>query len=269
MFHSAWADPAPHTTTTAAIRSSAAVWLRVITNLPLSSGSVPRRDGHPTTALPCGSPPAAALLCGRRQSPPRDNSARARSGEKSGEQYGRHRHRLRSLPHAPSHAPERVATPAESAASAGCNTDRPRDEGEDAMVTIITESGEYAVAGADASGGALWCPSPDAAVATGWEAKPEGICRGETCVPLPAGREREFVRNGRIKLAALWRHLHQPVLQSDHGDVGILARSAGERRSALASLTAPDFGLPDLAGRVHRLSDYRGKKVLLVTWASW
>jgi len=32
---------------------------------------------------------------------------------------------------------------------------------------------------------------------------------------------------------------------------------------------APDFALPDPSGRVHRLSDHRGKKVLLVTWASW
>jgi hypothetical protein len=88
-------------------------------------------------------------------------------------------------------------------------------------------------------------------------------------VPLSAGREREFVRDGRIDLAALWRHLRQPVLHSDRGDVWILARSAGERAAVLASLEAPDFALPDVAGRVHRLSDHRGKKVLLVTWASW
>jgi hypothetical protein len=137
------------------------------------------------------------------------------------------------------------------------------------MVTILTESGEHAVTGADASGEALWCPARDAEVATGWEAKPEGLCQGPTCVPLPAGREREFVRDGRINLAALWRHLGQPVLHSDHGDVWILARSAGDRAAAIASLAAPDFALPDVAGRVHRLSDYRGMKVLLVTWASW
>jgi hypothetical protein len=83
------------------------------------------------------------------------------------------------------------------------------------------------------------------------------------------GREREFIRDGRVNLAALWRHLGQPVLHSDRGDVWILARSAGERTAALASLVAPDFALPDAEGRVHRLSDYRGKKVLLVTWASW
>jgi hypothetical protein len=27
--------------------------------------------------------------------------------------------------------------------------------------------------------------------------------------------------------------------------------------------------LPDLDGNLHRLSDYRGKKVLLSAWASW
>jgi hypothetical protein len=40
-------------------------------------------------------------------------------------------------------------------------------------------------------------------------------------------------------------------------------------RDALRSLEAPDFSLPDVAGRMHALSDHRGKKVLLVTWASW
>ena len=32
---------------------------------------------------------------------------------------------------------------------------------------------------------------------------------------------------------------------------------------------APDFSLPDINGQPHRLSDYRGKKVFLATWASW
>ena len=30
-----------------------------------------------------------------------------------------------------------------------------------------------------------------------------------------------------------------------------------------------DFTLPDLACTAHSLSDYRGQKVLLATWASW
>jgi hypothetical protein len=44
---------------------------------------------------------------------------------------------------------------------------------------------------------------------------------------------------------------------------------AAERARALASLDAPDFALPDLDGRAHRLSEQRGRKVLLVVYASW
>ena len=32
---------------------------------------------------------------------------------------------------------------------------------------------------------------------------------------------------------------------------------------------APDFALPNREGEVVRLSDFRGKKVLIITWASW
>jgi hypothetical protein len=136
------------------------------------------------------------------------------------------------------------------------------------MVTLLTESGEHEVTG-EASIGDLWCSAHDAERATGWVAKPEGLCQGPVCVPLPAGRERELVDGGRINLAALWRHLGQPALHSARGHVWVLGRSARDRRAALASLEAPDFALPDPTGRVHRLSDYRGRKVLLVTWASW
>jgi hypothetical protein len=137
------------------------------------------------------------------------------------------------------------------------------------MVTLLTESGEYEAAGAEASTATLWCPASEARQATGWMAKPEGLCRGEVCVPLPAGREREFVDGGRINLAALWRHLGRPAVRSDRGHAWVLSEGAGERKAALASLEAPDFSLPDPFGRMHRLSDYRGKKVFLVTWASW
>jgi peroxiredoxin len=36
-----------------------------------------------------------------------------------------------------------------------------------------------------------------------------------------------------------------------------------------AGFPAPDFALPDLAGQVHRLSDFRGKVVFLNVWATW
>ncbi len=58
-------------------------------------------------------------------------------------------------------------------------------------------------------------------------------------------------------------------MHSDSGHVWVLAQSARDRAAALRSLEAPSFTLPDASGRLHSLADYRGKKVLLVTWASW
>ena len=37
----------------------------------------------------------------------------------------------------------------------------------------------------------------------------------------------------------------------------------------VAGVPAPDFELPSLTGGPVRLSDYRGKKVVLFMWASW
>jgi len=49
----------------------------------------------------------------------------------------------------------------------------------------------------------------------------------------------------------------------------VLGAPAADRAARLASLEAPDFSLPDLSGRLHSLSDQRGKKTLLIAWASW
>ena len=137
------------------------------------------------------------------------------------------------------------------------------------MVTVLTESGEWAVPEAEPSEDALWLPAREAEAATGWAVKPQGLCKGEICVPLPAGREQELVRGTRVNVAALWRHLGRPLVHSDRGHAWVLAESPQDRAAALRSLGAPDFTLPDLSGRMHSLSDHRGKKVFLVTWASW
>jgi peroxiredoxin len=49
----------------------------------------------------------------------------------------------------------------------------------------------------------------------------------------------------------------------------VLGAGADDRNAALAGLVAPDFTLPDLSGTPRTLSQSRGNKVLLVTWASW
>lgn len=129
------------------------------------------------------------------------------------------------------------------------------------MTTILTDRGEAQVEARDGLG----VSAADAERAVGWTLKPEGMCRDEICVPLPQG----MARDGRVDLAAFWRHLGNPVLSSDAGDVWMLGTGVEARRAALEGLEAPDFTLPDLAGKPHTLSSLRGRKVFLATWASW
>lgn len=129
------------------------------------------------------------------------------------------------------------------------------------MTTILTDRGDTQVEARDG----LMVGAADAERATGWSLKPEGMCRAEICVPLPSG----MASDGRVDLAAFWRHLGNPVLASEAGDVWMLGTGVEARRAALEGLEAPDFTLPDLAGQPHTLSSLRGRKVFLATWASW
>ena len=101
--------------------------------------------------------------------------------------------------------------------------------------------------------------------ALGWELKPEGLCRAETCVPVRDGTG--LVHEDGIDLAALARLLDCPLAVDE--DVVVFGASAAYRANRLASMEAPDFVLPDLRGRLHSLRDQRGKKTLLIAWASW
>lgn len=48
-----------------------------------------------------------------------------------------------------------------------------------------------------------------------------------------------------------------------------LAEKLPPRPGLLAGITAPDFTFTDMDGKTHRLSDYRGKMVLLDFWGTW
>jgi hypothetical protein len=61
----------------------------------------------------------------------------------------------------------------------------------------------------------------------------------------------------------------RPVAVDQEARAAYLGVTARSRAAALASLEAPGFTLPDLDGRLHSLSEHRGKKVLLVAYASW
>ena len=137
------------------------------------------------------------------------------------------------------------------------------------MITVLHEQRETVLPRARASGDALWVERDDVERATGWAWKPEGLCRDEACVPLPRGAGGVPVRGDALDLAAAWRHMGHPVVHDEAGEHWVLGTGGAQRAEALATLQAPDFALPDLGGTPHLLSQFRGRKVFLVTWASW
>lgn len=140
------------------------------------------------------------------------------------------------------------------------------------MVTILCSSGTAEIAGARCESANLWVPVAELPE-LGWELRPEGACRGDLCVPIPKGRERDFVREEagvrRFNFSELASLRRQPVVRTEAEDVFAIGESSSDRADLLRGGVAPDFALPDLSGRVHRLSQYRGRKVFLVSWASW
>lgn len=142
----------------------------------------------------------------------------------------------------------------------------------DTRATIVYDdiSTETAIAREDA--GQLWITLGDLKRATRFELKPQGVCRDELCFPIPRGRKAEFENRDSGKdwfnLTAFAALVRQPVAH-DAAQTTWYFGLRSDQRETLSSLMAPDFTLPDMNGKMHSLSDFAGKKVLLVPWASW
>lgn len=123
----------------------------------------------------------------------------------------------------------------------------------------------------------LWLTTSDLTSTSGFVLKPQGACLDELCVPIPKARETAFVRNvKRVKyfnLSELARTLHQPSVHDPASAALNETWLFGARPEAqmryVNTLEAPNFTLADWKGAQRSLSDFRGKKVLLITWASW
>ena len=132
--------------------------------------------------------------------------------------------------------------------------------------TVIYDDRVTQVDAAEASGGSLWLSPDDFTAASGWKPEPEGLCRGDACIRANAAWVNDA---GHIDLGAFAEHLNQPLLRDEANDVWAFGESVSTRRDQLLSTVAPDFTLPDLDGKQHSLSDYRGKKVFLYSWGSY
>jgi hypothetical protein len=111
----------------------------------------------------------------------------------------------------------------------------------------------------------LRASAADLAARTGWVAKPEGLCKGPMCVPLPAATDDG---RGSLDLEVVAARLGMPVLHDAHHGVYALGPATVGGR-ALDTAEVPDLTLPDLDGRPVSFGGFRGKKVVAFAWASW
>ena len=99
---------------------------------------------------------------------------------------------------------------------------------------------------------------------TGWDAKPQGMCRGEVCVPAP-GAVRD---DGSLHVDIVAERLGMPIVHdAAHGVWAVGPATATGR--ALSTAVAADPELITRNGEAFRLSELHGRKVLLVAWSSY
>lgn len=140
-------------------------------------------------------------------------------------------------------------------------------------MTVLYRDRETRVDSARVEDVELWLALPELTAASGWELKPEGVCKDEICVPVPDARRPALIRNEpsgtSFNLTEFARLIEQPVAHDEKQAVWYFGPAGWDWKSRLSSRMAPDFALPDLSGRMHTLSELQGTKRFLLFWASW
>lgn len=115
---------------------------------------------------------------------------------------------------------------------------------------------------ADVRDGSFLIAADDLIRATGWELKPEGLCREGVCVPV-----RDKITEGdRVDLARVADTLGRSLVAEAEAGVAALA---GDPMASGQTASIDELELPGIDGRPVRMADTAGRKRLLIAWASW
>jgi hypothetical protein len=146
-------------------------------------------------------------------------------------------------------------------------------DGAPAPVTILSAGRITTVPQALVAGDDVWLTRAGLFDTTGWEVRPEGLCRDAACIPLPtAPAETILTEHGGerwLSVTAIARFAGQPYAYESARRVWSFGPPAYERQSRGAADQAPNFTLPDFDGRSRSLAEFAGNKIFLLTWASW
>ncbi len=119
----------------------------------------------------------------------------------------------------------------------------------------------------------LWIHPGELPRVNGFELKPEGACIDDICVPVRQDENSDIfiTRQGQawFNVAELADRLNQPYAVDYDTGVWSFGDIPVRRASFVKRGIAPDFTLPGVDGRSYTLSDFKGQKIMLLSWASW
>jgi len=94
---------------------------------------------------------------------------------------------------------------------------------------------------------------------TGWELKPEGLCKADRCVPTGGASLTPELLSEKLGMA---------LVTDEESGVSALGPESG-LGGVLLDARMPDLELPDRHGRPFSLRSLRGTRFVMVAWASW
>jgi peroxiredoxin len=142
-----------------------------------------------------------------------------------------------------------------------------------AMADVVLSGDTEVLLAQQSTGGDLWTSPDELTRISGFHLKPQGLCLEDMCVPIAPSGDTRMISHGadeiRVNAAELARRLGQGFAHDEERRVWSFGPVPVTQRPFLEQAQAPDFTLRDRTGREVRLQDFRGKKVVLVVWASW
>src|SRR3954471_22512667 len=89
---------------------------------------------------------------------------------------------------------------------------------------------------------------------TGWAVKPEGVCHGDVCVPLPSG----MADGDKVHVDKVDAHLGMALVGDEARGLWALVPASAIGSQRLTTLDLPDLVLSDFDGNPFALRSLRG-----------
>lgn len=119
------------------------------------------------------------------------------------------------------------------------------------------------------AGEALLVSPKDLPRINGFELKPEGACLDDICIAVGEALVKKQGDKTWFDLSAFADLLGQPFVADTQARVWSFAEIPARCERMTADAIAPDFAVKDRQGNLISKDSLKGKKAMIVTWASW